>query len=131
MAPMTIASPLSHARLVARLTARRDELEARLHAAVLAATQAGDAGPQVRDFKDAASDEWDTALTDAGLAQAAEERDEILAALRRIQDGTYGVCTDCGGDIDGRRLQALPAAALCATCQDRRERLDRPGAGGH
>jgi DnaK suppressor protein len=53
------------------------------------------------------------------------QRREILqidAALARIDAGEYGVCRDCGGDIDPRRLQALPYAVLCTECASQHER---------
>src|SRR6476659_9379866 len=42
-----------------------------------------------------------------------KRRKEIKAALRRIKDGTYGTCEECGEDIDLARLEANPAAATC------------------
>ena len=60
------------------------------------------------------------------LARLTEtQRHEILqidAALARIEAGEYGVCRDCGGEIDPRRLQALPYAVLCTECASHRER---------
>jgi RNA polymerase-binding transcription factor len=47
---------------------------------------------------------------------------EIDAALKRIEDGTYGICTNCDGQIPGERLEALPRATLCIGCQRHQER---------
>ena len=47
---------------------------------------------------------------------------EIDAALKRIDDGTYGSCTNCGGQIPEERLEALPWATLCIECQREQER---------
>jgi DnaK suppressor protein len=47
----------------------------------------------------------------------------IAAALERLDLGTYGQCTDCGGAIASLRLQALPEAARCIACQERAEQL--------
>ncbi len=41
----------------------------------------------------------------------------IESALERLDNGSYGVCADCGADIPPRRLQALPFATLCVGCQ--------------
>lgn len=41
----------------------------------------------------------------------------IDAALARLDAGTYGRCTGCGGAIAAERLEALPWAALCIECQ--------------
>jgi len=47
---------------------------------------------------------------------------EIDAALQRIEDGTYGTCTNCGKPIAQERLEARPYATLCIDCQRDRER---------
>jgi YteA family regulatory protein len=47
---------------------------------------------------------------------------EIDAALQRIEDGTYGTCTNCGKPIPRERLEARPYATLCIDCQRDRER---------
>lgn len=47
---------------------------------------------------------------------------EALEAMRRIRDGTYGICADCGGRIPEARLQAKPEATCCVKCQSERER---------
>jgi DnaK suppressor protein len=52
---------------------------------------------------------------------------EVQAALRRIEDGTYGVCLRCEEDIPEKRLKALPWAAYCVSCQ---EAIDRQRAAG-
>ncbi|MEQ8861049.1 MAG: TraR/DksA family transcriptional regulator [Pseudomonadales bacterium] len=41
---------------------------------------------------------------------------EIDKALRRIEDGGFGECTECGETISERRLEALPYASLCIDC---------------
>ena len=45
---------------------------------------------------------------------------EIKGALERIADGTYGTCMDCGMPVSAKRLEALPWALYCVTCQERR-----------
>jgi DnaK suppressor protein len=47
---------------------------------------------------------------------------EIDAALKRIDEGTYGICTNCGKQIPEERLEARPWATLCIDCQRERER---------
>jgi RNA polymerase-binding transcription factor DksA len=46
---------------------------------------------------------------------------EIQSALRRIQDGSYGVCANCGEDIPRVRLEAVPWAAFDVRCQTENE----------
>lgn len=43
---------------------------------------------------------------------------EARAALQRIDDGVFGICLECDEPIGLRRLNALPAAALCIRCQE-------------
>lgn len=47
---------------------------------------------------------------------------QIEFALNRIDDGTYGVCENCGNAIGKGRLQAFPRATLCISCKERQER---------
>jgi RNA polymerase-binding protein DksA len=47
---------------------------------------------------------------------------EIDAALKRIEEGTYGTCTNCGQPIALERLEALPWATLCIDCKRDLER---------
>ena len=46
----------------------------------------------------------------------------LRAALTRVEDGEYGVCEECGGDIGHPRLVALPDVTTCLGCQQTRER---------
>jgi RNA polymerase-binding protein DksA len=45
-----------------------------------------------------------------------QEIQQIEEALKRIAEGTYGVCAQCGADIDPKRLKALPNATRCISC---------------
>ena len=51
--------------------------------------------------------------------------DKITRALAMIEEGTYGICTECGEEIDVRRLMARPEATLCADCKEQQERRER------
>lgn len=42
---------------------------------------------------------------------------DVEAALRRLDEGTYGTCAGCGRPVGAERLAALPWAALCIDCQ--------------
>lgn len=56
------------------------------------------------------------------LGQLIERLRRIEAALGRLQDGKYGKCTACGKPISAERLDVLPEAELCLSCQERFER---------
>jgi RNA polymerase-binding protein DksA len=51
-----------------------------------------------------------------------EELQQIDAALRRMDDGGYGECVECGTDIEYARLEAQPTAMRCIDCQSQHER---------
>jgi RNA polymerase-binding protein DksA len=68
-----------------------------------------------------------TETFDRELEYTLEENSEhvlrdIDDALKRIEDGTYGTCTNCGKQIPEERLEARPWATLCIDCQRDRER---------
>ncbi len=50
------------------------------------------------------------------------EINRIEDALRKISDGTYGVCEWCGRQIPDARLELMPNATLCVSCQQQAER---------
>ena len=56
------------------------------------------------------------------------EIQEIDAALGRLLDGSYGACESCRGSIPLPRLQAMPAARRCLSCESDRERRTPDGA---
>jgi RNA polymerase-binding transcription factor DksA len=53
------------------------------------------------------------------LEQVARELDEVEAALRRLDEGTYGLCEICGLPIGQERLQAMPTATCCLSHEQR------------
>ena len=59
------------------------------------------------------------------LARESSGLRETRAALRRVDDGSFGICMDCEEEINLKRLAAVPWAARCIACQDR---ADREGA---
>ncbi len=50
----------------------------------------------------------------------------VKLALRRMDEGTYGICMHCEEDINGKRLAAVPWAPYCIRCQEAVDR-NRPG----
>ena len=61
------------------------------------------------------------ALQRQAMAQAHSQRREVQrrridAALRRLAEGEYGYCTDCGDEIAPKRLELDPAQPLCLSC---------------
>ena len=82
-------------------------------------------GDEVLDQKDEATRLEFNEIGDAEVARDVAELREIEAALRRLDEGRYGLCADCDAAIDPRRLQAEPFAVRCAACQTQVERSRR------
>ena len=72
------------------------------------------------DFVDQASDDNEVHVnirlrqTDAKLLRAIE------AALARIENGSFGVCTQCEEEISTARLQAVPWTSVCVACKEKK-----------
>lgn len=69
-----------------------------------------------------------TLLADVDQAELSRDLLELRAleaARKRLADGAYGICVDCGADIGFERLQAEPTAARCVECQQRHEKTYR------
>ncbi len=77
--------------------------------------------PEPGDPIDRASAIWDARLAARLGGQDKHELDEILDALRRLADGTFGTCESCGQPIGFARLRAMPAARFCVRCQATQE----------
>ncbi|GJL65195.1 MAG: DnaK suppressor protein [Nitrospirales bacterium] len=54
-----------------------------------------------------------------------KERRQIEEALVSLEEGTYGMCAECGEEVSEKRLQALPFARLCVACQTNRELMEK------
>lgn len=121
---MVIRYPLDPAGAAA--AAVRDTLRARQRslAAEIAATRGANEsrGDEVLDQKDEAAQHEFNEVGDAEVARDVGELREIESALRRLEEGRYGLCADCDAAIDPRRLQAEPFAVRCTACQAAAER---------
>jgi RNA polymerase-binding protein DksA len=94
----------------------------------IASSEAAVAG-LLRDSGDGAGDEADTGskniTRESELALAANTREMLTQAdhaLRRLDEGTYGLCEVCGKPIGKARMQAFPRATLCLDDKQRQER---------
>jgi RNA polymerase-binding protein DksA len=82
----------------------------------------GDISGYTYHMADVASDNYDREFS---LGLASNERkflNELDEALNRIEDGTFGICDDCRGQITKIRLKAVPSARLCIKCQQKKEK---------
>ncbi|MCP4598583.1 TraR/DksA family transcriptional regulator [Neptuniibacter sp.] len=86
-----------------------EELEQQVHPDINQST--------VHDTGDDAEASVELMLSVETLARHSDEVAECLAALKRIETGDFGCCTDCGEEIELSRLKACPTASRCIRCQ--------------
>ncbi len=68
-------------------------------------------------------------IEDMGVAVADIHRQELVSideAIKKLEDGTYGVCSACAEDIDEERLKVVPFATHCVNCKSKTETVKRP-----
>src|ERR1700761_9068516 len=51
--------------------------------------------------------------------------DKIEKSLRKIDEGTFGICEECGEEISVKRLEARPETTLCIRCKEDQERMEK------
>jgi DnaK suppressor protein len=100
-----------HENIAKALKARLSEL----------ATRVGEIDSELRKPLSADLEEQATDLENQVAPEAIENSEiyeiyQIREALKRISEGTYGICAHCGEDIDPKRLEALPTATRCISC---------------
>ena len=82
----------------------------------------GDISGYTYHMADVATDTYDREFS---LGIASNERKmlyELDDALKKIEEGTFGICEDCKNLIAKNRLKAVPHARLCVKCQQKREK---------
>jgi DnaK suppressor protein len=115
-------TPGQQAMLVAALQLRQQQLDRQLsehqegrsradHARDVMEQDANDVPQRAMDR------EVDLALSDFDL----QELGAVSRALKRVQDGHFGICTDCGTEIPFDRLKVEPQAERCVACETRHE----------
>ncbi len=78
-----------------------------------------------RDVGDQALMDLDRELGISLMEMRNRRRQAIDEALTRLNEGTYGICAECGIEVSEKRLEAVPFAKLCVQCQSRQELLEK------
>ena len=109
-----------------RLTEHREEILDLYESDVRAGQESTDEGTD--DIVDRANNSYNRELM---FSLSDNERTQLLAvdaALERIEEGGYGTCAACGRPIGEKRLEAVPWARYCVSCQERAEQgtLEEP-----
>lgn len=103
-----------------RLEAKRDELQADITGLTEAHPQPVDSIEAVegqQGFEDVAVDFLETQQEQSILVNEQALLAEVQAALERIDNGTYGLCLNCGKPIPEKRLEAIPWARYDVECE--------------
>ena len=102
-----------HEELRQRLEKKKAELSARLERITANVRRGYEA-----DSKERAQQFENNEVVDALGNEARQEIAKISAALRRMDSGEYGLCTECGDEIASSRLDAYPYADECIDCAE-------------
>jgi len=120
-------SPSQLAYFRERLRLRRDTVNIQLVATQEEVFEAAESqlmeGTLSTQLADGSSDLITAEIAVATVGDLEFQLQAIDAALQRIAEGTYGTCRDCGQPIPIERLEALPAATRCITCERRHEKV--------
>ena len=119
--PTTTAKRNRSDELRKMLEDRRYELTRDVHGRIREARVDSFNERQVIDESEASELDTQDELEFALIEMKAETLKMIDAALRRLQEGTYGQCFECGDQIGAARLRALPFAIRCKDCEEVRE----------
>lgn len=108
------------------ITKQRDELRAKVEdmrqAATLASSKdaSGDNSAYAFHMADLGTDAQEREMAFLFVAREGQYLEKLEMALRRIEEGTYGICRTCTQLIDKERLKAVPVATQCFTCKSRK-----------
>lgn len=72
------------------------------------------------NFADSSAVTAAKAENEALVLRLQERLDHVRAALGRMDDGTFGTCTQCGKQISAERLEAMPEVSTCVDCSRKR-----------
>jgi DnaK suppressor protein len=82
----------------------------------------GNDGDKPVEFIDQAAAEFELNLNLLFKARDDGQVAELIEALERLEQGVYGVCLECDGEISEKRLKVKPTATLCIDCQESTEK---------
>jgi DnaK suppressor protein len=77
---------------------------------------------ELEDIDDVASELVERDKTQALIISLERKLEDIEYAIKQVQEGGYGICENCGKQIDPERLEIFPETTLCVDCKRLRER---------
>jgi DnaK suppressor protein len=87
--------------------------------------EAGQKIDSAMDNADMSAQDMDQGMDYSLLEMKYEQYKDIADAFRNLQSGTYGLCEECGQEIDIKRLEVNPLARYCITCKQRKEDMEK------
>ena len=87
--------------------------------------QSGDLSSYSFHMADQGTDTMDREMAFTFASREGRYLHHLNEALERIENGTYGKCRSCGGDISKARLEAVPHATQCIKCKNAEEKKQR------
>jgi DnaK suppressor protein len=107
-----------HDVLRAMLVERRREIDERLRSIRQGLPAQLD---DVQDMEEQSLSDLFQDMDFAVMQMKADTLAKIDEALLRLEDGSYGTCAECDGEVAEARLKAVPFATLCRSCQEEEE----------
>jgi DnaK suppressor protein len=77
------------------------------------------------DEMDLASSEYAQSMTFRLRGREKVYLEKIDKALKKIEEGEFGICEECGEEIDVKRLDVRPVTNLCIRCKEKQERREK------
>ncbi|HUK99277.1 MAG TPA: TraR/DksA C4-type zinc finger protein [Nitrospirota bacterium] len=87
--------------------------------------EAGQKIDSAMDSADQSALDVDQGIDYSLLEMKYEQYKDIADAFRKLQNKTYGLCEECGQEIDIKRLEVNPLARYCIDCKTRKEEMER------
>ena len=102
---------IEHIREISEETVKKSQKDA-----------SGDISSYTYHMADVATDNYDREFSMGRVSEDREFLFELDDALKRIEDGSFGICDDCGALVSKTRLKAVPSARLCIKCQEKKDK---------
>src|SRR6187431_3776428 len=121
----TSAKTSRYTELKKMLEERRRELMTSVQGKIRDVRAEGSKDREVLDQGESSEVDIQEDIEFALIQMKSETLNKIDAALRRLEDGSYGDCFECGEEIAEARLRALPFAVRCKDCEEARETAEQ------
>ncbi len=122
-----VATQKRHELLKKLLLKKRNEVVEGLEAQMgrKLTREAGQKIDSAMDSADQSAQDMDQGIDYSLLEMKYEQYKDIADAFRKLQNNTYGLCEECGEEIDIKRMEVNPLARYCIACKMKKEEIER------